>query len=424
MMRDSAIRRQESRPAGQTNNVAHDATRQSVKAAHLCPTLLKDVAVWPLFTHDDSQKDLYIVGNREVDRYVSVPAHKLPVVLKILELFDGQHSMESIEIQLYAETHKKVDVRTLYKQLHENGLLLPVSGEIKKGDIERMSVRLVALDVEKIFMAVNMLCGVLFPRFVMMMFLLSAIGTPLAIARWEVFVHLFRNTIGGSLREEAFLYPVLLLLSFLFHEVAHGIVGARYGIFAKRLEAALYLGFIPIVYLRIPGLYTLRPSERIKVWSAGIFWNVSFASFSVALSAWLPLPPAWRDMWLLVALTNYFIALSNLCPFLPTDGYFILSTLLKRHNVRSNAWKELATWAVARKHKFSSIALSYLVGMLSVMGFTLWRNMLWIRQLFARSPFLGSVGVILFMLLWLMCLWKWTGALQTSSREGSQVDKE
>src|SRR6516225_5610624 len=185
MMRDPTITRQESRPADRANNVAHDATRQSVKAAHICPTLRKDVAVWPLFTYDDSRRDIYIVGNREVDRYISVPAHKLPVVLKILELFDGQHSMESIEIQCHAETQTKIDVRKLHRQLHENGLLLPVPRETKKGDVERMSVRLFALDVEKVFVAVSMLSGVLFPWLVMMMFLLIVIGTPLAIARWE-----------------------------------------------------------------------------------------------------------------------------------------------------------------------------------------------------------------------------------------------
>ena len=36
------------------------------------------------------------------------------------------------------------------------------------------------------------------------------------------------------------------------------------------LVLSLYLYISPIVYLKIPGIYTVNPKTRVKIWSAGI----------------------------------------------------------------------------------------------------------------------------------------------------------
>jgi putative peptide zinc metalloprotease protein len=347
----------------------------------VCPRLRGDVTSWPFFHDRDLEKRIYIIGSREVDRYISVPAAKLPVVMKVLEMLDGQHSLESIESYFYEKQRKKVDVTTLYRRLYENGLIaMPAPAAIKKGDIERMSFQLCTLSVERGFLAISKLNRLIFPWGVIAMLLVIVAGTALALTHLRMLAAPIRSAVHGSLGAPALLYPVLMLLSFLLHEMAHGIAGTHYGIVARRFEAALYLGFIPIIYLRIPGIYTLKPAERIKVWCAGVFWNLTLASICVGLMVWSA-SPVWHETWLMIAMANYFIAVTNLFPFLPTDGYFILSTLFKTHNIRSNAWREFGNWIRARKHSFSGILLLYFVCTATIVGVVLWKDIAWLHQL-------------------------------------------
>jgi Zn-dependent protease len=54
-------------------------------------------------------------------------------------------------------------------------------------------------------------------------------------------------------------------------------------------------------------------------------------------------------MFLNLAISNAFIAVWNLLPLLPTDGYFIFSVLVRRHNIRPNAFRALTSWRQGRQ---------------------------------------------------------------------------
>jgi putative peptide zinc metalloprotease protein len=396
--------------------VCIEVTPFCVHSAEICPKVLDSVEAWPLFQHRDPRRDIYIVGSCEIDRYISVPGPKLPVVLKVLELLDGLHSLDSIQEYFYMQERKKVDVKKLYQQLYENGLLAaPIPVKIKQGDIEKASLRLFTVPVEKIFVALRSLPASLFERLVVVMLLLMAAGGEQAIVhRGQLFAPIISGWNASHPGPAVLLYPVLLLVSFLFHEIAHGIVASRYGLFAKRFEAALYLGFIPIIYLRIPGLYTLPPRERIKVWCAGIYWNLTFASFSILVLQWVArLPPA-RNAWLLIALANYFLALTNLFPFLPTDGYFILCTVLKTYNLRINAWIEFRNWISARNHRLSGILLAYLICTAAVVGMIFWKDVSWLFQLNRKTSVQWTLGLALMIVPWLILVWRWLWILWRS----------
>ncbi len=396
---------------------SHRPLRCSRKA-ETCPRLLEHVDAWLLFQHSDSRKNVYVVGNREVDRYISVPGPKLPLVLRVLSLFDGAHSLDSIQAQFNIADRKRVDVQKLYHQMYANGLLAsPTPARVNQGDIEKMSVRVFAIPVQKLFILLRSFHGVFFPWLVAVMFLLIVAGTEQAVAHRKMLMAPAQSVWNGTNRAaEVLLYPMLLLVSFLFHEMAHGVVASRYGIFARRFEGALYLGFIPIIYLRIPGLYTLRPVDRIKVWSAGIYWNLAFASFIVLLLQSVTIAPPWRKAWVLVALANYFLAFTNLFPFLPTDGYFILCTLLKTYNVRSKAWKEFRACITASR-RFSTIPVVYFICTVLVAGLILWRDVAWLYQVQNRSWWAWKFGLAFLIAPWLLLLWRWVWIRSVSIRE-------
>jgi Zn-dependent protease len=135
---------------------------------------------------------------------------------------------------------------------------------------------------------------------------------------------------------------VLVFLSVVLHECSHGIAAIFFGLSVRHIRVALYLGFIPIVYLRINGLYTLRPRQRLLVWLAGPYANLAIASVITLVLYFHWVSIGYAGILRLVLIGNFLLVLLNLFPFLPTDGYYIASTLLGAYNVRTNAWSKFA----------------------------------------------------------------------------------
>ena len=73
-------------------------------------------------------------------------------------------------------------------------------------------------------------------------------------------------------------YMLSLLLNipiFVFHELAHVATACKYRLNTNlQIHLALYFYFFPYVYVKIPGLYTLKRSARIHILSSGVTANI------------------------------------------------------------------------------------------------------------------------------------------------------
>ncbi len=129
-------------------------------------------------------------------------------------------------------------------------------------------------------------------------------------------------------------------------------------------------GYLPYFYTEIAGLYTLKPRDRIKVWAAGSYSNiclgcVGFVAYGAMASH---LPPLAGQIIIKVALANFFRILGDLSPLMPTDGYFILSTLLKQANIRTDAFQEFFKWIRGKENKLRGITLLYFLATGLIIG--------------------------------------------------------
>lgn len=345
------------------------------------PRLRPDVSVWPLFEARDGEEATFIVGSRERNRFLTVPAGKLALVEQALAALDGTRTADEIERRLAATTGTRVDVGRLCRLLEENGLLEGAdASRVRRQHIERLSLPLFHLPVEGAFAALRRLGLGWVSWLAWASGPVVVAGIVLALRDGVLGIVVERYVHGGSGPTGVGLSVALMLLSFAGHEVAHGVVALRHGVTPRRFEACLYLGIVPLFFLRIPGLYTLPRAERLKVWSAGIVWNLLAGSSCIlAIDAGV-VPMSARPVVLVVALANYSMALFNLVPFLPTDGYFLLSTAMRRHNVREHAWRELARWASGREHRLSGLLLLHVAGVSASLAWVLHRNLVALRQ--------------------------------------------
>lgn len=366
-----------------------ELTRNSASRA-ICPKIADDLQTWEFFPASSNREAVFLVGSLQLDRYITVPQAKLSIITKMLSFFDGTHTIEDIEEHFVQSERKRVDVTGFYKTISETGLITsPTPNKIRNGDIEAFSIKLLGINVQPLFALLGRVTRIFFPVGFAATIVVVAIGFWALLSRPEMVLAYLRARYEATFFStvDTVQYLVLMCLSFMLHEGAHGFVAAHYKLFAKRFEIALYLGFIPIVYLRIGGLYTLPPRKRVKVWIAGIYWNLVLASSCMVVLRFFALSSAAGHVTAIVAFANYSLALVNLFPFLPTDGYFLLSTALRRHNVRSRAWQEFANLIRFRPHNFSGLSALYMACTLLIIGTTLYQNFAWLRQGFDwRSP--------------------------------------
>ncbi len=90
---------------------------------------------------------------------------------------------------------------------------------------------------------------------------------------------------------------------------------------------------------------------RVAVSLAGPYTNLVLSGFGVLVAGLVPNVAFAAALWQ-IALTSYLIALYNLNPLLEFDGYYALSDLLDRPNLRRHAlaWFGRELPAVLRGH--------------------------------------------------------------------------
>jgi Zn-dependent protease len=161
----------------------------------------------------------------------------------------------------------------------------------------------------------------------------------------------------------------------------------------RKFEVGFYLGFLPTFFLRVGGLYTLPPWRRVAVWAAGSAGNFVLATgAAVAMTYGFGMESFWaRVLWL-----NVMLGLFNLVPFLPTDGYFIASTLTRSPNLRRRAWASLRSFREGGERP--SFMLWVYVGGTSVIVMALFLSrMIWIIRGFAVNPTYSTVRLALIL---------------------------
>lgn len=376
------------------------------------PRLVEGIASWPFFPERRNRRGevvdeaVAIVGSLDLDRFLTVPARKLRAVETILRVLGQSHSVEEAEERLRREG-LRTDLPELCDKLGDAGLVLDETGRPVPADspLERNFVRVARVGLSPVaplfrwlgrrlewillvWMALAGLAWGLEPRGVLdpLSSLLGVEGTTLS------------GVITGLL---------LLGGSFLIHETSHGAVAARFGRVPRKFELGFYLGFLPTFFLRVGGLYTLTPRQRVAVWAAGPASNLILA----ATSAWVALHAGSGSagLWTRAAYLNLALGLFNLVPFLPTDGYFIASTLLRRTNVRRNAWSSLRAFFAGGRRP-GVILGAYLVGFGGVVSYLLGGRLLRIASEFSAHPVDSALRLALTVGLTALVAFRWRKA--------------
>jgi putative peptide zinc metalloprotease protein len=108
--------------------------------------------------------------------------------------------------------------------------------------------------------------------------------------------------------------------------------------------------------VKIPGLYTIERRKRINILISGICANVMLGILFLILSIITN-----NNIFFALAISNLQIAVINLVPFNLTDGYFILSNILKRTNLRKTYFVFIANLGHKQNKLNDKIEVTYII---------------------------------------------------------------
>ena len=281
-----------------------------------------------LFKREDG--DLFCIGTMETDNYLVVPERSVSVIFQALVYMDGDHSISEIQANM-DRTYGKgtIDVGKLVDICCSNGLLVEgkASGH-DENEFHVMLTNLITVSLNRLQTMFAIAAHILRP-------IVSCMVLTIAVALLLVLTG--RVEIPWSdLMTNPIVLPMVWTLQFLSilpHEFAHAVVAKQYGLKPKSATLCVFYYLGLAVYVSTPGIYLQPPRNRLSIWLAGPFTNMFMASLFVFLQAVVS-KGAWYVIFVMGALINFGLAIGNMLPLLYSDGYYVVSTLLKVPNLR------------------------------------------------------------------------------------------
>lgn len=315
---------------------------------------------WGVLYKYKNKEDIYVICSKTGNAYYFCKESYLEIILATLRMFDGKHSLKEIEESISKEySNYKIDdmlMKLAYSKFVKGNINSSFASELR-----RSSINIKEFDISSI--------GRLKRSWVEFFYKFFSF---LVVASIFICIYLFATNkivdIGLSfsnfnIQEKKTLITILcILFSLLFHEFAHILVGLYYKLPPSKFGISLYMNIVPMYYITTPGIYLIGRLARIKYYIAGIGANfVLFAFFFMFGNIF------HNDAFFLIAILNIQLILVNLMPFSLTDGYFLMTILLKKINLRLS-FIDAITFRSKRTHKadlavkiYSTISIVYIV---------------------------------------------------------------
>ncbi len=283
-------------------------------------------------------KGYYIIGCISQDSQLLVKENKIAQYKDILKNINGENISNLIEKGCKNEK----ELQKLIKLFKEKGFLKAYENKIIFNEVNMVSLKIlnIKLRSEKIWEQV--ICKILinlYKYFLLIVTILVLLMYEEQKQKNEFFQALnifgFSNTIALGTKEYIYVF-LLTPIMFIFHELAHRIAGIAMGLKEGTISFVMYLGFIPMIYVKQKGIYSLNRKDIITVICAGMAANLL-----IGISLLL-LYNIWHfNILYYVAIANFRMIYINMLPISLTDGYFLLCILMKSPNIRMYMYKVL-----------------------------------------------------------------------------------
>lgn len=356
------------------------------------PISVKDINVWTLFEKENG--NIYCVGSKEKDRFIMAQDYNKDAIYHFTKDLDGSHSVG----ELIENRNKKYafNVKKLLEILGRAGLIENANGNIiEKQELDKLSLEIYKGDLTKQYNFYNKIEKFIFPFGLKLSKILIVLGILSSIINIPVFYNSDSYNIFDSYELGVIVIMINSTITLFLHEFSHILVGHYKGLQPKNFVISLYMYITPIVYVKTPGIYTLKPRDRIEIFSAGIYMNLVLFSLDMVIFT-----ITQNSIFILCAIPNLFQIVTNISPFMPLDGYLMLSTILKLPNMRKNSFKLLKNIikkpSTIRENK-NILMIIYTLTSLVLMLFIVTSQLKWIVDAIIEAY---NTSITIFQFIW------------------------
>lgn len=378
----------------------------------VCPKVVPNIQKW--FYWNKGGRNIYVIGNKEIDKYFMVPEESADMLYDIILRMNGEYNIS--DISHYAEEKYKmiVPISDLLKKLRRAGLLQGHEAE-KVNELELFSKKLYSYEYKEYSKKkkerMTHLWNVLFTLTVAVVICaaVTLIIKPEDCKEYYGKSFLYKNSyIYGAL-----LSCLISWINIICHEFAHAITSVKFGLQPNEFAMILYGGYKFEWLVKIKGMYTVKRKYRIYIMSAGIATNLALLSLSLVIGMWLPLSDTATQILSKLMVTNIFMIVACISPFTISDGYYVVTQILKTSNLRRQTFRMLnmKNW---KKEKPSLLNIGYCLVSVGMIIYSFTITFIWgknisvevyestassidvafLRYLVAAIPLIIVIGVI------------------------------
>lgn len=283
-----------------------------------------------------------ILGSRSENSFIKMSGSTYQYAAEIVEYLKRGITEEELQHEIAAKhPGQNIDTAAFVEHLKSAGL---IQGFQKCFDDE---MELLGITLFKIpFQEKRTQCNVLF-RFIYGFFAYY----PLYAIPFFLIVTLISFILSGTMWLEhdvsrnalhtALTTTVLTVSCFAIHELGHAMTAIRHRVSIREFAVGLYLGIIPIFYFKYRDFKIAPSKTKFKIVLAGVYVNfiAAITSLFLSLQTWVPVTIA--DIALQFAILNGIMIVANLFPSRLSDGYYIMSLLINKYDIRLSFWQNL-----------------------------------------------------------------------------------
>lgn len=299
-----------------------------------------EISSW--FYWNKGGKDMYVIGNQDIDKYFMVDEKKLPIILSAVKLMNGKNTKADINNQIKEQYQIDLDVDDLVMRLQNAGLLNQQVGK-QTNELDLFAKKLIDIHFTKMGerkrRAFQILWSILFVLSIGA--ILGAVVT-LSLRGSESATYLRKSlTYKDSYLLGAILTALASIINIVFHESGHALTSIQCGLQPSSFSMNLYGGFKLLWMVKIKGMYTVQRKKRIMIMGAGIYTNFILICISLTLSIWGVTHGTGSEIMSKILINNVFMIMACSMPFNLSDGYYIASQMAKRTNMRKKMFQLL-----------------------------------------------------------------------------------
>lgn len=322
------------------------------------PKIKKSVYMNDVFINNKG-KGYYVIGNKENDSQLLVSVKDVSFFEKLMINLDGKNDIDRLVSQgigTYNQVCKAIDL------FRSHGLIEGTESKKSYNEAESLSIKLIkktfnevdgltqkkqqdicskVIKVSKVILAISIICF-----FYLITVNFSEIFGENSISYWLSYK-------SGDINSVFLGYLFInfsMVLMFLIHETFHVITGIEKGIRPAYFSFILFLGFMPMFYIKNRNIYTLEKKDIIKVLLAGVYSNLILFFILIDLFFVFKI-----EFIKILAMANLRMIFVNLIPISLTDGYFIYTLIFNRPNLRMKFHKFLADPRRLKEYKKSDL---------------------------------------------------------------------